>query len=43
MFDSGETARRMRETVPHARVQVLPEAGHALLNQTEAIEAFLRE
>ncbi|MBB6120277.1 alpha/beta fold hydrolase [Nocardiopsis algeriensis] len=42
MFDSAETARRMRARVPHARVHVLPEAGHALLHQTETVEEFLR-
>lgn len=43
MFDSRETARRMRDNVPHAHVHLVAEAGHALLHQTEIVEGFLRE
>ncbi|WP_326620301.1 alpha/beta fold hydrolase [Streptomyces decoyicus] len=43
MFDSAGTARRMRQCVPHATVNLLPEAGHALLHQTDSVLAFLRE
>ncbi|MFD8542932.1 alpha/beta fold hydrolase [Streptomyces sp. NPDC059649] len=42
MFDSADTARRIRRCVPHATVNVLPEAGHALLNQTDSLLTFLR-
>ncbi|GAB7029234.1 alpha/beta fold hydrolase [Streptomyces sp. NPDC021749] len=41
-FDSEDTARRVRQCLPHATVKVLPEAGHALLNQTDSILTFLR-
>ncbi|UZJ32785.1 alpha/beta fold hydrolase [Streptomyces endophytica] len=42
MFDSEGTARRVRQCLPHATVNVLPEAGHALLNQTDSVLTFLR-
>ncbi|MFG2224991.1 alpha/beta fold hydrolase [Streptomyces sp. NPDC048644] len=42
MFDSAATARRVRACVPDARVNVLPDAGHALFGQTESVLAFLR-
>lgn len=42
MFDSAGTARRVRECVPHATVDVLPEVGHAIFGQTDAVLAFLR-
>ncbi|MER6304765.1 alpha/beta fold hydrolase [Streptomyces sp. NPDC001657] len=42
LFDSEDTARRVRQCLPHATVNVLPEAGHALLNQTDSILTFLR-
>ncbi|GGU73348.1 Ndr family protein [Streptomyces albospinus] len=42
MFDSEETARRVRREVPHATVNLLPEAGHAIFGQTESVLAFLR-
>ncbi|RCV47690.1 alpha/beta fold hydrolase [Marinitenerispora sediminis] len=42
MFDSHETARRVRQCVPHATVTVLPDTGHAILGQTAAVSAFLR-
>ncbi|WP_077191544.1 alpha/beta fold hydrolase [Streptomyces lydicus] len=42
LFDSADTARRLARCVPHATVHVLPEAGHALLGQTDAVLAFLR-
>ncbi|NKY97980.1 alpha/beta fold hydrolase [Nocardiopsis alborubida] len=41
MFDSGQSARRLRESVPHAAVSVLPGVGHAVLGQGPAITAFL--
>lgn len=42
MFDSADTARRVRATVPAADVRVLPESGHAVLGQTDTILGFLR-
>ncbi|MFI0214123.1 alpha/beta fold hydrolase [Streptomyces lydicus] len=42
LFDSADTARRLARCVPHATVHVLPEAGHALLGQTDAVLTFLR-
>ncbi|MEW2352329.1 alpha/beta fold hydrolase [Spirillospora sp. NPDC029432] len=42
MFDSAETARRVRRNVPDAAVEVLPGTGHAILGQTETVLAFLR-
>ncbi len=41
MFDSGQSARRLRASVPHAAVSVLPGVGHAVLGQGAAIAAFL--
>ncbi|WP_116244817.1 alpha/beta fold hydrolase [Nocardiopsis sp. FIRDI 009] len=41
MFDSRQTARRVRACVPHAEVTVLPGTGHAILGQGEALAAFL--
>ncbi|ANZ21111.1 alpha/beta hydrolase fold protein [Streptomyces noursei ATCC 11455] len=42
LFDSAETARRVRRCAPHATVRLLPEAGHALLGQTDTVLEFLR-
>lgn len=42
MFDSRQTARRVRECVPHATVSLLPEVGHAIFGQAEPIAEFLR-
>ncbi|WP_310714409.1 alpha/beta fold hydrolase [Streptomyces lydicus] len=42
LFDSADTARRLARCVPHATVHVLPDAGHALLGQTDAVLTFLR-
>ncbi|OOC53980.1 MULTISPECIES: alpha/beta fold hydrolase [Nocardiopsis] len=41
MFDSRQSARRLRARVPHATVTVLPGTGHAVLGQGAAIAAFL--
>jgi pimeloyl-ACP methyl ester carboxylesterase len=41
MFDSRQSARRLRASVPHATVTVLPGVGHAVLGQGTAIAAFL--
>ncbi|MFJ5799128.1 alpha/beta fold hydrolase [Streptomyces decoyicus] len=43
LFDSGGTARRVRQCVPHATVNLLPETGHAILGQTDSVLAFLRD
>ncbi|MFB9906978.1 alpha/beta fold hydrolase [Allokutzneria oryzae] len=40
MMDSATTARRFRESVPHAMVQVLPEAGHDLSHQIPEVLGF---
>ncbi|MFC4562206.1 alpha/beta fold hydrolase [Nocardiopsis mangrovi] len=42
MFDSRDTARRVRRCVPHARVDLLPGVGHAILGQADAVLGFLR-
>jgi pimeloyl-ACP methyl ester carboxylesterase len=42
MLDSRQTARRVRECVSHSTVYLLPEAGHAILDQTEPIAKFLQ-
>lgn len=41
MFDSADTARRMRALAPKVRVRVLPGVGHAVLDQTEPVLGFL--
>lgn len=41
MFDSRDTARRVRENAPHATVTLLPGTGHAILGQAEPIATFL--
>ncbi|MEV4893178.1 alpha/beta fold hydrolase [Nonomuraea sp. NPDC055795] len=43
MFDSHQTARRIRECVPHAAVTLLPETGHAIFGQSEPIADFLTQ
>ncbi|WP_436763774.1 alpha/beta fold hydrolase [Streptosporangium sp. V21-05] len=42
MFDSRQSARRVRECVPHATVNLLPEAGHAIFGQAGPVAEFLR-
>ncbi|MEV0374511.1 alpha/beta fold hydrolase [Streptomyces sp. NPDC050636] len=42
MFDSEGTTRRVRQCVPHATVNLLPEVGHAILGQADSVLAFLR-
>ncbi|MFI9051951.1 alpha/beta fold hydrolase [Streptomyces sp. NPDC053427] len=42
MFDSRETARRVRHCLPHAEVHVLPGTGHAVLGRTDSVLGFLR-
>jgi pimeloyl-ACP methyl ester carboxylesterase len=41
MFDSRQSAARLRACVPHAEVSVLPGTGHAILGQADAVAAFL--
>jgi len=41
MLDSLETARRVAQAIPHARVDVLPGVGHSIVGQTESISRFL--
>jgi pimeloyl-ACP methyl ester carboxylesterase len=42
VFDSQETAERVRQCIPPATVHLLPEVGHAILGQTDSVLAFLR-
>jgi pimeloyl-ACP methyl ester carboxylesterase len=42
MLDSYGTSRRVRENVPHATVDLLPETGHLLQDQTVRILAFFQ-
>ena len=41
MFHSGMTAKRLGSIVPHANINLLPEAGHVLINLTSEIKEFL--
>jgi pimeloyl-ACP methyl ester carboxylesterase len=41
--DSVGTQRRLAASVPHARITFLPQAGHFLPPQTEAVDAFLTD
>ncbi len=41
MFHSAETAKRLGNILPHAKINVLPGAGHVLINLTDKIIAFL--
>jgi pimeloyl-ACP methyl ester carboxylesterase len=43
MLDSRETARRVRDAVPHAAMHVLPGVAHSIVGQTEPVLAFLRD
>ncbi|WP_020580088.1 alpha/beta fold hydrolase [Actinopolymorpha alba] len=42
MLDSEDTARRVRQNVPHATVNLLPDVGHSILGQTDSVLTFLR-
>jgi pimeloyl-ACP methyl ester carboxylesterase len=42
LLDSYETRRRLERAVPHATVNLLPDAGHPLRGQTLPILGFLR-
>ena len=37
MLHSMETADRMKKLVPNARINVLPEGGHSIINLTDEI------
>jgi pimeloyl-ACP methyl ester carboxylesterase len=37
MLHSMETAERMKKLVPNARINILPEAGHSIINLTDTI------
>lgn len=41
IFHSGQTAERLGKTVPHANINVLPRAGHLLINLEDKIIEFL--
>ena len=41
MFDSAGTAERVRRTVPHAEVALLPEVAHSIVGETRRILDFL--
>ena len=41
MFHSDKTAKRLGELVPHANINILPEAGHALINLVDVIRKLL--
>jgi pimeloyl-ACP methyl ester carboxylesterase len=42
MIDSRGTARRLAALVPHADVRVVPEAGHLVVGQADAVLGFLK-
>lgn len=42
MLHSVATANRLRKLLPHAKINVLPGAGHTLINLTEQIISFLK-
>lgn len=42
MFDSRHTVARVEQAIPHAEAHLLPDVGHSILGQTEAVRAFLR-
>lgn len=42
MLDSQDTTRRVRELVPRATVNLLPDVAHAILGQTAPVLTFLR-
>jgi len=41
MLDTKKTAERLAKLLPHASIQLLPDAGHVLINQTPIILPFL--
>ncbi|GGE57269.1 alpha/beta fold hydrolase [Priestia taiwanensis] len=43
MIHSAKTAKRLKSLVEYATINVLPDEGHSLVNQGEAIREFLNE
>jgi pimeloyl-ACP methyl ester carboxylesterase len=43
MLHSEKTAKRLGDLLPHAKVNVIPEAGHVLINLTNSIVGFIEE
>jgi pimeloyl-ACP methyl ester carboxylesterase len=43
MLDSADTAARLRRLTPHATIAVMPDTGHAVLNDSDIIDRFLTE
>jgi pimeloyl-ACP methyl ester carboxylesterase len=43
MLDSHDTVRRFDQLVPHAKVAVVPDAGHALTDDGDVIDRFLTD
>jgi hypothetical protein len=43
MLDSHGTRRRLRHAVPHARIDLLPGTGHAIIGRSLPILDFLRQ
>ena len=41
IFHSEKSAKRLGALLPHAKIHVLPEAGHAVINITDKISEFL--
>jgi pimeloyl-ACP methyl ester carboxylesterase len=41
LIDSAETKQRLERNVPHAMIRYLPEAGHFIPRQTDAVSEFL--
>ena len=41
IFHSEKSANRLGALLPHAKIHVLPEAGHAVINITDKISDFL--
>ncbi len=41
LIDSAETKRRLEQNVPQAKIRYLPEAGHFIPAQREAVQEFL--
>jgi pimeloyl-ACP methyl ester carboxylesterase len=43
MLHSEKTAKRLGDLLPHAKVNVIPEAGHVLINLTNSIVGFIED
>lgn len=41
MLHSEKTAKRLKELLPHAAINILPEEGHSIVNLSEKIKGFL--